>query len=220
MLNQALSFSGLKTNYRIICYGFLLATAFAWISGCATPARQEGSEAIVKTIVIEPVGNAQSAPAADFNLLGRISIQSRNQNFSGSFRWRHLAIGDEILLFTSLGQTIAEIARDHNGFRLITAKLEAFYANDAESLTEEILGWRLPLNGLQYWIQGIHSPVTVAEKDLNNKNQVIAMRQDGWVIQYLSYMPTQPNVPAFPRVLSLNYEDLKLRLVIDNWNTE
>lgn len=220
MINQTLSFSELKTNYRIICYGILLVSAFAWISGCAMPARQGESEAIVKTIVIEPVVNAQSAPAADFNLLGRISIQSRNQNFSGSFRWRHLATGDEILLFTPLGQAIAEIARDHDGFRLITAKLEAFYANDAESLTEEILGWRLPLNGLQYWIQGIHSPVTVAEKDLNNKNQVIAMRQDGWVIQYLSYMPTQPNVPAFPRVLSLNYEDLKLRLVIDNWNTE
>ncbi len=210
----------LKINRQALYYKILLGSLFLCVSACVTPTHQMVPETTVKTIVIEPDANAQTTPAADFNLLGRISIQSRNQNFSGSFRWQHLTISDEILLFTSLGQAIAEIARDHNGFRLITTKLEAFYANDAESLTEEILGWRLPLSGLQYWIQGVHSPSTIAEKDLNNKDQVIAVRQDGWTIQYLSYMPAQPNVATFPRTLSLHYEDLKIRLVIDSWNSE
>ena len=190
------------------------------ISGCVTPAHQTTADTVVKTLRIEPAADAQTVPAANFNLLGRISIQDQNQSFSGSFRWQHLAISDEILLFTPLGQAVAEITRDQGGVRLITSKLEAFYANDVESLTEEVLGWRLPLNGLQYWIQGIHSPATPAEKDLDNKDQVAAIRQDGWKIHYSSYTATQLNQPSLPRVLYLTYGNLRIRLVVDDWKVE
>jgi len=209
-----------SNNQQIIYAGILICSTFPWISGCVTTAHQTTADTVVKTILIEPAVGAQIAPAADFNLLGRISIQSQNQSSSGSFRWQHLVSSDEILLFTPLGQAVAEITKDQEGVRLITSKLEAFYANDVESLTEEILGWRLPLDGLQYWIQGVHSPVTAAEKDLDNKDQVVAIRQDGWKIYYSNYTPAQPNYPSLPRVLYLTYENLKIKLVIDNWKAE
>ncbi|PXW86892.1 outer membrane lipoprotein LolB [Nitrosomonas sp. Nm84] len=209
-----------SANQQIIYAGILICSAFPWISGCVTLTDQTTADTTVKTILIEPATGAQAAPATDFNLLGRISIQSPNQSSSGSFRWQHLASSDEILLFTPLGQAVAEITKDQEGVRLITSKLEAFYANDVESLTEEILGWRLPLEGLQYWIQGMHSPVTAAEKDLDNKDQVVAIRQDGWKIYYSNYTPAQLNHPLLPRVLYLTYENLKIKLVIDNWKVE
>lgn len=209
-----------NSNQQIIYAGILICSAFPWISGCVTTTHQTTADTIVKTILIEPAVDAQVAPANDFNLLGRISIQSQNQSSSGSFRWQHLANSDEILLFTPLGQAVAEITKDQEGVRLITSKLEAFYANDVESLTEEILGWRLPLDGLQYWIQGIHSPATTAEKDLDNKDQVVAIRQDGWKIYYSNYTPAQLNQPPLPRILYLTYENLKIKLVVDNWKVE
>jgi len=193
----------------------------ALISGCITLTPETTADKTVTTIVTEPAAaDTQVVPAADFNLLGRISIQNRNERFSGSFRWQHLAISDEILLFTPLGQAVAEITKDQEGVRLITSKLEAFYAANVESLTEEILGWRLPLSGLQYWIQGTHSPVTAAEKDLDDKNQVIAIRQDGWKIQFNSYAPAQSNQIPLPRTLDLVFENLRIRLVVDDWKAE
>ena len=162
-----------------------------FVSACVTLTDQTTAEKSVKTIFTESVAKDQIVPAADFNILGRISIQDQNQRFSGSFRWQHLTGSDEILLFTPLGQAVAEVAKGDDGVRLITSKLEAFYANDVESLTEEVLGWRLPLDGLRYWIQGTHSPATVAQKDLDNKDQVIAIRQDGWKIHYSNYMAPQ-----------------------------
>ncbi|SFD99961.1 lipoprotein insertase outer membrane protein LolB [Nitrosomonas sp. Nm166] len=210
----------LRINQQDIYGKILIVCVFAWVSGCATLTPQAPIDSTIKTILTEPVADAQTVPAADFNLLGRIFIQDQNQSFSGSFRWQHLAISDEILLFTPLGQAVAEISKNQDGVRLITSKLEAFYANDAESLTEEVLGWRLPLNGLQYWIQGTHSPATAAEKDINNKDQVIAIRQDGWKIHYSSYAPAQLNQPPLPRVLNLIYENLKIRLVVDDWKAE
>ena len=191
-----------------------------FVSACVTLTDQTTAEKSVKTIFTESVAKDQIVPAADFNILGRISIQDQNQRFSGSFRWQHLTSSDEILLFTPLGQAVAEVAKGDDGVRLITSKLEAFYANDVESLTEEVLGWRLPLDGLRYWIQGTHSPATVAQKDLDNKDQVIAIRQDGWKIHYGSYMVPQKNQIPLPKTLDLVYENLRIRLVVDDWKVE
>lgn len=211
-----------RINQQDINFGILICCIFIFplISGCITT-QQTTANTAVRTVFIAPVASAQVIPpAADFNLLGRISIQDQNQRLSGSFRWQHLAISDEILLFTPLGQAVAEITKDQEGVRLINSKLEAFYASDVESLTEEVLGWRLPLNGLQYWIQGTHSPATAAEKDLDNKDQVVAIRQDGWKIHYSSYMPAQSNQAPLPKVLDLTYTNLRIRLVVDDWKVE
>lgn len=211
---------GLRIDPWSIHLWILIFCVLSLIPGCITLTHQTAADAVVTTVVIAPVAEAQIAPAADFNLLGRISIQDENQRFSGSFRWQHLVSNDEILLFTPLGQAVAEITKDHDGVRLITSKLEAFYATDVESLTEEILGWRLPLSGLQYWVQGIPSPVTVAEKDLDNKDRVVAIRQDGWKIHYSSYTSVQINQTPLPRVLDLIYKNMRIKLVVDGWKAE
>ncbi|MBL8496600.1 outer membrane lipoprotein LolB [Nitrosomonas sp. JL21] len=197
----------------------LIGCLFSFVSGCASLTPQTSTESI-STVYLQPSAPASAKPAADFNILGRISIQDRDQSSSGTFRWQHLASNDEILLFTPLGQTIAEITNSPEGVRLITSKLEAFYAKDVESLTEEILGWRLPLSGLQYWIQGVHSPLSGAEKDVNTAGQTVAIRQDGWKILYTHYTSAQSDQPPRPRVLELVYADLRIRLAIDNWNVE
>ena len=222
MKNLKLLSIWLTINQWDINFGILIHCIFIFplISGCITT-HQTTANTTVKTVFIEPVASAQVIPpAADFNLLGRISIQDQKQRLSGSFRWQHLAISDEILLFTPLGQAVAEITKDQEGVRLITSKLEAFYADDVESLTEEVLGWRLPLNGLQYWIQGTHSPTSAAEKDLDNKDQVVAIRQDGWKIHYSSYTPAQLNQIPLPKILDLIYTNLRIRLVVDDWKVE
>lgn len=212
--------NGFKINPWNVIPGILISCIFTLFSGCATLPSQTKSDAVVTTIVTEPAANTQNGSAVDFNILGRISIQDEKQSFSGSFRWQHLATSDEILLFTPLGQAVAEITKDDEGVRLITSKLEAFYAADVESLTQEILGWRMPLNGLQYWIQGTHSPITSAEKDLDNKDRIVAIRQDGWHIHYNSFAPAQINSIPLPKVLNLVYQNLRIRLVVDDWKVE
>ncbi|MBS0299855.1 MAG: outer membrane lipoprotein LolB [Proteobacteria bacterium] len=203
-----------------VVLGILLSCIFPLFSGCQLLPVQTQPEAAITTVQTEPVAGAHNAVAADFNILGRIAIQDDNQSFTGSFRWQHLAASDEILLFTPLGQAVAEIYKDHEGVRLITSKMEAFYADNVESLTEEILGWRLPLNGLQFWIQGLHSPANAAQKDFDNKNQLVAIRQDGWHIHYQDFAAAQPNTAPLPRVLNLMYQKLKIRLVVDDWKVQ
>lgn len=200
----------------------LIGIAVIVLGGCKTLSTQVPQDSIATTIITDPVTNPAKPSANDFNILGRIAVQDNDRSFSGSFRWRHSEKSDEILLFTPLGQAIAEIAKDADGVRMITAKLEAFYAESAERLTEEILGWRLPLSGLQYWIQGTHSPYVGAEKDLGKDNQLIAIRQDGWHIHYARFTTEKSHSVPMPKLFHMFYENerLKIRVVVDDWHVQ
>lgn len=195
----------------------LLLCILPLVTGCATISTQT---TVVRTIITQPVKNTENVTPEKFNLTGRISIQDERQRTSGGIRWQHSKMVDEILLLSPLGQVMAQIIRDYEGVSLTTSDQQEFYASDVESLTEDILGWRIPLAGLQYWAQGKHSPVTVAMKDLDENNRVVAIRQDGWEINYISYTTVQSTQKPRPRVLTLSYEALTIRLVVDSMETQ
>ena len=166
---------------------------------------------------------------ADFVLMGRVSVKGGKESFSGGVQWRHADRGDEILLLSPLGQTLAQIQLNPDGASLTTSEHQSYYATDVESLTEQVLGWRLPLMGLQYWVQGMNSPATAAEMDLDRDGRVVAIRQDGWNIDYARLFPgvehaaqarsqTQAETVR-PRLLLLKRGDLQIKLVIDSWNS-
>ena len=171
----------------------------------------------VSIIITEPVAIAENTASADFGLIGRISVRDEKQRFSGGVRWQHAGLDDEISLLSPLGQVMAQIVQDNEGARLTTSEQKVYFASDIEILTEGVLGWRIPVAGLQYWVQGEHFPATVAIKHLDSEGRAVAINQDGWEINYASYFPTQSAQPTRPRVLVLNYEALRIKLVVDNW---
>jgi outer membrane lipoprotein LolB len=133
---------------------------------------------------------------------------------------------DDILLLSPLGQALAQLKRTPEGVELTTAERENYYAPDMESLTEKVLGWRLPIMGLQYWVQGKNSPLTSSAIDLDDEGRVTAIRQDGWEIMYSGYSslgPVQAATPALPavgraRLLQLRRNGLQIKLVVDKWD--
>jgi len=200
----------LKTGRLTIVPFFLL------LAGCAVFAPPM-VPATVRTLVIEPAKNLQDVPVADFNVMGRVSVRSAEQSFSGNVHWQHTQFEDTILLLSPLGQAVAEIRKNDDVVSLITAKEEAFYARDVEELTSEVLGWRLPLSGLQYWIQGAYSPVSAAVVEFDEEDRIVAIRQDGWQIIYVRYFADQGEVAVRPRVIELQFDALKIRMAVDNW---
>ncbi len=174
----------------------------------------------VSIIVTEPVAVDQNSPFTNFSLIGRISVQDNDQRFSGSVRWQHTGLSDEIFLFSPLGQAMAKIVQDNDGAQLTTSEQKNYSASNIEILTETVLGWRIPVAGLQYWVQGEHLPATVAIKHIDSEGRIVAIYQDGWEINYTSYFPAQSAHTTRPRVLVLSYEALKLKLVVDNWEVE
>lgn len=198
----------LSPAYGLLCCLFFLLT------GCAT---LTDKPVAVSTVVIEPVVTGAAA-SANFELAGRVAVKDSKQSFSGGVRWQHTHTSDEILLLSPLGQTVAQIQRNSEGVKLTTSEQKTYRAADVESLTGQVLGWRLPLTGLQYWVRGVNSPPTSAAVDKDGAGRVVAIRQDGWEITYLSFFPSEPSQIARPRVLALQRGELEIRLVIDGWD--
>ena len=155
-------------------------------------------------------------PAADaeFELSGRIAVRYRDDAGSGNIAWRHGARADEMLLTTPFGQGIARLARAGNEITLTTQDGREFRATDAESLTEQVLGFRVPLVGLADWVRGrpASKPAPAPTRERRDAaGRLAELEQSGWKISYVEY------ADALPSRLTLNYPGLELRLAIAEW---
>lgn len=134
----------------------------------------------------------------EFSFAGRIAARHSKDAFTGNIGWRHAKSGDEVMISTPTGQGVAQIVRQGEAVLLKTADGREYRAADSESLTERVLGFRLPLEGLAEWVQGKPSP---------------ALESRGWKIEYQDY-----DAERRPTRMRLTYPGIELRLAISQWN--
>jgi outer membrane lipoprotein LolB len=150
-----------------------------------------------------------TAPPGGFELSGRVAVRSSRDSGSAKIFWRHSSDADEMVITSPVGQGIARITREGERYRLVTGDKKEFRASDAETLTEQALGWRLPLSGLSDWVQGRASASTGAT---GVAGEGMELRQDGWKVAYEEYRDGRPFR------MRLSREDIEIRLVVDRWS--
>ena len=133
----------------------------------------------------------------DFDLSGRIAVRYRDESFSANLAWRHARAGDEMMITSALGQGIARIVREGGEVILTTAEPREYRADDAEALTEMVLGFRVPLAGLAQWVQGLPAP---------------ELESRGWKVEYQEY-----DAQRRPKRLRVTHPSVELRLAISEW---
>ena len=154
----------------------------------------------------------QPTAGLEFQLSGRIAVRYDDQGSSGSIAWRHRAVGDEMLITSPLGQGVARIERQGGLVTVTGSDGRVYRAHDAESLTEQVLGFRVPLAGLSDWVRGNPAPGP-AHETRDAHGRLSELEQDGWRIYYLAYAADG----GLPARLRLVYPGLELRLAIDKW---
>ena len=155
-------------------------------------------------------------PAADaeFELAGRIAVSYRDDAGSGNIAWRHAPSSDEMLLTTPLGQGVARLVRAQGAIVLTTQDGREFRAADAESLTEQVLGFRVPIVDLADWVRGraAREPAPAPLRERRDAaGRLVELEQAGWRVEYLAYEG------ALPSRLRLNFPGVELRLAISEW---
>jgi outer membrane lipoprotein LolB len=155
------------------------AVALLLLAGCAAP------------------GYLLPAQDVQFELSGRIAVRYRDDAGSGNISWRHAASTDELLLTSPLGQGIARITRNGEEIALLMQDGKEHKASDAEALTEQVLGFRVPLAGLADWVRGRPAPELEAR---------------GWKVEYQGY-----DAERRPTRLRITYPGIELRLAISEW---
>ena len=184
---------------------FAAVLVLALLSGCAfnkAPQQQVRS------------GVGTNIPFA-FN--GRVATMHDGERSSAGVRWTHRGTEDEILLLAPLGKTMARIHGDGQ-----TVSLEAdgkfHVASDAESLTEQILGWHLPMSGMRYWVLALPAYGSQADIQRDEQGKISVMHQDGWEIRYQKYAGEEKD--SLPMRMVLLRDGMELKLLIDEWEAQ
>jgi outer membrane lipoprotein LolB len=150
-----------------------------------------------------------------FRLEGRFSVRQDEQNHSGRLDWRHTADGDELLLSSPFGQGIAEIVATDGQATLRLNDGRVFAAPDTPSLTERVLGYRLPLGLLCDWVRGRAAGAEVIERDAPGRP--LRLRFEDWRLEY-AYGDDDPQTPP-ASIFAERADMFELRLRIDAWST-
>jgi outer membrane lipoprotein LolB len=153
-----------------------------------------------------------SAPPSEgaFELRGRVAVRYGSDGASGNIAWRHSTDADDLLITSFLGQGVARIHRSGGEVQL-DAEGRTHRAPDAETLTERVLGWRLPLEGLPDWVQGRPEPGGIAQVRREGE-RIVGFVQDDWTIEYQAFEGARPSR------LRLTRPNLEIRLIVDQWS--
>lgn len=173
--------------------------------GCAAPVPRQA-----------PLAGAEPALITGFQLSGRVAVKYDAQGFSGGLRWQRSGDSDDLLLLSPLGQGVAHIERDAHGVTLTAPDQRPYHAMDTAQLTEQVLGWRLPLDGLRYWVLGVAAPGSAATPEIDADKRLVRLTQEGWRIDYLGYKRVDGT--DLPGKIFLQRDEVEVKLVIDAWD--
>ncbi|MGH8686168.1 MAG: lipoprotein insertase outer membrane protein LolB [Burkholderiales bacterium] len=167
-------------------------------------------------VALTAAGCAELSPrapgeAVEFELTARFAAHYGSDAASGQLAWRHGPGRDEVLISSPFGQGIARVTRLPSHTTLVTSDERHYSAADPETLTEQVLGFRLPLKGLADWVRARPAPEAPAQVERASDGRLLALEQFGWRVEYQAYEAGRPSR------LRLSYPGLDLRLAISEW---
>lgn len=145
-----------------------------------------------------------------FKLSGKMSIKQDKKGYFVSFDLKKEMDNLEIIIYSPLKQIVAKIIETPD-YAEIESSGKIIKADNSELLTEQLLGFYLPVSHLKYWLNGIESPEL---ETLNKviKHDRISFEQNDWHIEFQNYQKT--NIGVAPKLIIFKKEALIIRFLI------
>lgn len=160
---------------------------------------------------MESIGQIQQ-----FALKGRLGVITKPKSFSARLAWQHTLLQDNVDIYSPLGGKVANITKTPEQVTLTDNQEKVISEKDVETLTENTLGFSLPLSGLSYWALGRPSPEGIVNLMTWDENgHVNALQQNGWAIEYSNY--TSNGDHTLPNKVTLKNDQITIKLIVDQW---
>ena len=153
--------------------------------------------------------------ADEWEFSGRIGVSAGNDGFNGKLWWRQDGIVFRARISGPLGVGTIFINGVRSELTLTDRDGVVTELGDAEVELRERYGWTIPVTSLRYWALGIPDPASPSEDSFNESGQLSGLTQRNWQVTIAQY--SEGGGQAMPRRLTAVNEDIKVRLVIDNW---
>jgi outer membrane lipoprotein LolB len=163
---------------------------------------------------------SEQQSAAQFNswdIRARAVLRLKGQVYHIGIGWHRAPESFNMLLEAPSGQGVFRIeSTPGDSYQLSLPDGRVYRNTTPEALLDDVIGWSLPINGLDYWIRGMPTPDSDYSHRIGAGGRTRSIAQDQWNIEYLDYFAEQRN-PQLPRRISLTSEDLTVKLVIERW---
>lgn len=145
--------------------------------------------------------------------------RDREESLSGRFDWSERGPAIELALLDPLGQTVALIRSSPVGSSIRFRDGRVVEGATPEALTQETLGWTVPMRGLAAWLEG-HPAATSSSAAVEGYSTNQRFRQDGWTISFTPPVERgAQGADAKPRRIDLSHAgppaEIEMRLVVD-----
>jgi len=192
------------------------------LSGCSSVPPKTANPvattpAITQTQDVHQLHLASIEHIQNFTVDGRIGVQTDGRGVSGSIHWQHLDKRDDIDLYSPMGGKIAAVKTTDDNVTLVSSDGKTYSASDAETLTQQTLGWRLPVTNLLDWALGRPTKDMIEKAIWDDAGKLKKLVQDGWEIDYLEYRDSDGY--QLPSKFTLRNPKLYLKLIIERWDT-
>jgi len=150
-----------------------------------------------------------------FSLAGRVAVAAGQEGFNARLRWEQSGTASDVALDGPLGAGGVRITSDGEQLRVATSRGEQLDADAARAEIARRIGFAPPLASLRYWVLGVPDPATPAKEVLDDQARLASLEQDGWRIDYGGYAAVDGR--WLPQRLTLNRDDLRVKLLVDRW---
>jgi len=184
-------------------------SSFAVLAGCATN---------TASLNQATVGDYRDS----IDLTGKLSVNyqkdGRLESITGSFNWEQRPGAIDVALISPLGQTVATINVTPNAATLTQGGEPPRSAADIDSLTQQTLGWPLPVSGLRDWLQG-YALDEAGQRFRASPARNTVTTKDGWRLRFVEWQDAAAQQPV-PRLIqaeraaSGDITDLAIRIVV------
>lgn len=163
-------------------------------------------------------------PAAQlqhWTINGKLGVRAPGENTSANLNWQQRSAQSyRIHLSGPLGAGATVITGSPGGVSLQRGKEPPLQAANPSALTEEVLGWPLPVSEMFYWVRGLAAPGSPAQAQQHNaQGQLESLQQAGWQLTFGDY--TYRGRYALPTRIRAETRQaggaVRVTLVINEW---
>ena len=171
---------------RAALWGCLLGAALAGV-GCA-PRQPPDATAVAASAGLLAAQRARVESLRSWRVRGDIALRGYRRGWRGRFYWEQAGRRFKMRLSSMLGGTLMMISGEFGGeVNAIAASGERRRADTPEQLVREILGVKVPVTNLRFWIAGAPARGARAYDARAREGRLRSFGQSGWRVRYAAW---------------------------------
>jgi len=156
-----------------------------------------------------------AAKITSWNITGAFSVVRNQKALLANYQWRQSGKQFIIQIAGALNIAATTLMGRPGHVTLRQSAAKVFQASSAEVLMQQQLGWYVPVSYLKYWIRGLSAPGR-HKATFDRYGHLIALKQQGWTIDFSKYQTNQG--VDLPKMLRLSRPRLRVKLVVKQWH--